>query len=107
MSGFGEKSSILFCLKCLLDIKLETPIGFAGLRFMGEVRSQALGLGLIYLDSSLGGFWYKKARILESCRPEFSVLSHALEIIISLNRCLLVCKMDIEMHTSGVCVALN
>lgn len=51
MSGFGEKSSILFCLKCLLDIQLETPIGFAGLRFMGEVRSQALGLGLIYLDS--------------------------------------------------------
>lgn len=47
MSRFGEKSSILFCtcksLKCLLDIQLEMPIGFAGVKVMGEVRSQALG----------------------------------------------------------------
>ena len=37
-SRFGEKSSILFCtyksLKCLLDIQLEMPIGFAGVKVM-------------------------------------------------------------------------
>ena len=57
-SRFGEKSSILFCtyksLKCLLDIQLEMPIGFAGVKVMGKVRNQALGLGLMYLDSIEG-----------------------------------------------------